>query len=91
MADLDPVDIRYEQNKSHVPHYDQPGLYAALSSMMYLLYGMFIGIFIAMYHYTSKRTAIEEAGETPIDVDPYAGFYADKTSEENIENIEKDN
>lgn len=67
---VDPAMIRFEQNKSHVPHYDKPGRYAALAAMMDLLYGMFFGLFIAMYHYTSKRTAAEAAGEIPADGEP---------------------
>ena len=55
LASLDPLDKRYEASKSRVPHYDQNGKYAAVSAMMYLLYGMFFGLFIAMFHYTSKR------------------------------------
>ena len=55
LASLDPLDKRYEETKSRVPHYDQNGKYAAVSAMMYLLYGMFFGLFIAMFHYTSKR------------------------------------
>lgn len=56
---VNPADIRFEQNKSRVPHYDKPGPYAGLSAMMDLLYGMFFGIFVAMYHYRSK-TPIEK-------------------------------
>jgi hypothetical protein len=55
LASIDPLEKRYEASKSRVPHYDQNGKYAAVSAMMYLLYGMFFGLFIAMFHYTSKR------------------------------------
>lgn len=60
MGALNPVEMRFTQNKNHVPHYDKPGRYAAVSALMDLLYGMFFGLFIAMYHYTSKRPAPEE-------------------------------
>jgi len=59
LASIDPLDKRYEQNKSHVPRYDRNGQYAAVSAAMYLLYGMFFGLFVAMFHYTSKKP-IEE-------------------------------
>ena len=56
---IDPLEKRYEENKSRVPRYDRNGQYAAVSAMMYLLYGMFFGLFVAMFHYTSKKP-IEE-------------------------------
>ena len=56
---IDPLDKRFEETKSRVPRYDRNGQYAAVSAMMYLLYGMFFGLFVAMFHYTSKKT-IEE-------------------------------
>lgn len=56
---IDPLDKRFEETKSRVPHYDRNGQYAAVSAMMYLLYGMFFGLFVAMFHYTSKKP-IEE-------------------------------
>ena len=59
LASIDPLDKRFEQTKSRVPRYDRNGQYAAVSAMMYLLYGMFFGLFIAMFHYTSKEP-IEE-------------------------------
>ena len=59
LANIDPLEKRYEENKSRVPHYDQNGKYAAVSAMMYLLYGMFFGLFVAMFNYTSKKP-IEE-------------------------------
>ena len=59
LASIDPLEKRYEENKSRVPHYDQNGKYAGVSAMMYLLYGMFFGLFVAMFHYTSKKP-IEE-------------------------------
>ena len=55
LASIDPLDKRFEQTKSRVPRYDRNGQYAAVSALMYLLYGMFFGLFIAMFHYTSKR------------------------------------
>ena len=59
LVSIDPLEKRYEENKSRVPHYDQNGKYAGVSAMMYLLYGMFFGLFVAMFHYTSKKP-IEE-------------------------------
>ncbi len=59
LANIDPLEKRYEESKSRVPHYDQNGKYAAVSAMMYLLYGMFFGLFVAMFNYTSKKP-IEE-------------------------------
>ena len=56
---IDPLDKRFEETKSRVPRYDRNGQYAAVSAMMYLLYGMFFGLFVAMFHYTSKKP-IEE-------------------------------
>ena len=55
LASIDPLDKRFEQTKSRVPRYDRNGQYATVSALMYLLYGMFFGLFIAMFHYTSKR------------------------------------
>jgi len=69
MSALNPAEVRFAQNKNHVPHYDKPGLYAAVSALMDLLYGMFFGLFIAMYHYTSKRPITEELADTEEDVD----------------------
>jgi len=60
---VNPADARFEKNKSRVPHYDKPGRYAGISAMMNLLYGMFFGIFVAMYHYRSKNP-IEERVES---------------------------
>lgn len=59
IASIDPLEKRYEENKARVPHYDQNGKYAGVSAMMYLLYGMFFGLFVAMFNYTSKKP-IEE-------------------------------
>ena len=56
---IDPLDKRFEETKARVPRYDRNGQYAAVSAMMYLLYGMFFGLFVAMFHYTSKKP-IEE-------------------------------
>ena len=55
LAGIDPLEKRYEENKSHVPRYDRNGQYAGVSAMMYLLYGMFFGLFVAMFNYTSKK------------------------------------
>ena len=55
LANLDPLEKRYEENKSRVPRYDRNGQYAGISAMMYLLYGMFFGLFVAMFNYTSKK------------------------------------
>lgn len=52
---IDPLDKRFEETKSRVPRYDRNGQYAAVSAMMYLLYGMFFGLFVAMFNYTSKK------------------------------------
>ena len=64
LPNIDPLEKRYEENKSHVPRYDKNGQYAAVSAMMYLLYGMFFGLFVAMFHYKSKNP-IEAAADTP--------------------------
>ena len=55
LASIDPLEKRYEENKSRVPRYDKNGQYAAVSAMMYMLYGMFFGLFVAMFNYTSKK------------------------------------
>ena len=55
LASIDPLEKRYEENKSRVPQYDQNGKYAGVSAMMFLLYGMFFGLFVAMFDYTSKK------------------------------------
>ena len=59
LVSIDPLEKRFEETKSRVPRYDRNGQYAAVSAMMYLLYGMFFGLFVAMFHYTSKKP-IEE-------------------------------
>ena len=59
LASIDPLEKRFEETKSRVPRYDRNGQYAGVSAMMYLLYGMFFGLFVAMFHYTSKKP-IEE-------------------------------
>jgi hypothetical protein len=59
LASIDPLEKRFEATKSRVPRYDRNGQYATVSALMYLLYGMFFGLFIAMFHYTSKKP-IEE-------------------------------
>lgn len=59
LAQFNLADKRFANNKSHVPYYDKPGRYAAICALMDLLYGMFFGIFIALYHYRSKN-AIED-------------------------------
>lgn len=68
LVDADPLDVRFEQNKNRVPHYDKNGQYAAISAAIYLLYGMFFGIFVAMFHYRSKN-AIDEVPESQEDED----------------------
>ena len=68
IAGLDPLEKRFEETKSHVPRYDRNGQYAAVSAMMYLLYGMFFGLFVAMFHYTSKNP-IEESVPSETDED----------------------
>jgi len=65
LASIDPLEKRYEENKSRVPHYDQNGKYAGVSAMMYLLYGMFFGLFVAMFNYTSKKPIEEFVPEEP--------------------------
>ncbi len=55
LSSLDPLEKRFEETKTRVPRYDRNGQYAAVSAMMYLLYGMFFGLFVAMFHYTSKK------------------------------------
>ena len=47
---IDPLDKRFEETKSRVPRYDRNGQYAAVSAMMYLLYGMFFGLFVVSHH-----------------------------------------
>lgn len=65
---VNPAALRYEQRKSHVPEYTHVGVYASASALMDLIYGMFFGIFVAMFHYKSKTTdklyepAISDAG-----------------------------
>lgn len=61
---VNPADRRFNMTKSHVPHYEKPGRYAAFAAMMDLLYGMFFSIFVAMYHYRSKNTKEEEPTTT---------------------------
>ena len=62
LVSLDPLDKRFEATKNRVPRYDKNGQYAGVSAMMYLLYGMFFGLFVAMFHYKSK-SPIEIAAE----------------------------
>ena len=78
LVSIDPLQKRFEQTKSRVPRYDRNGQYAGVSAMMYLLYGMFFGLFIAMFHYTSKRP-IE-----PVTEEEY------QPSDENIDENEED-
>ena len=66
---IDPLDKRFEETKSRVPRYDKNGQYAAVSAMMYLLYGMFFGLFVAMFHYKSKNP-IEAASNEYADDEP---------------------
>lgn len=63
MMSVNPTDTRFEQNKSHVPHYDKALTYTSVSALMDLLYGMFFGLFVAMFHYRSKNP-IEEKVES---------------------------
>ena len=71
LPSIDPLDKRFEETKSHVPRYDKNGQYAAVNAMMYLLYGMFFGLFVAMFNYTSKKPienfvpSASENAETP--------------------------
>lgn len=60
LADVNLAEIRFDSNKDHVPHYEKPGRFAAICAMMDILYGVFFGIFIALYHFRSKN-AIEDA------------------------------
>lgn len=60
LANVNPALERFEQNKSHVPHYEQPGRYAGVASAMDLLYGLFFGLFVALFNYKSKN-AVEQA------------------------------
>lgn len=68
LASIDPLEKRYEENKSRVPRYDRNGQYAGVSAMMYLLYGMFFGLFVAMFNYTSKKPIEEFVPEETKDV-----------------------
>lgn len=67
---VNPAAMRYEQRKSHVPEYTRVEVYASASALMDLIYGMFFGIFVAMFHYKSKNSdslyepAVPDAGET---------------------------
>ncbi len=67
MMPVNPADIRFEQNKSHVPHYDKALTYVSVSALMDLLYGMFFGLFVAMYHYRSKNPIEERAEELKVE------------------------
>lgn len=78
LVSIDPLQKRFEQTKSRVPRYDRNGQYAGVSAMMYLLYGMFFGLFIAMFHYTSKRPL------EPVTEEEY------QPSDENIDENEED-
>lgn len=89
LEQINPADLRFEKNKSHVPHYDKPGRYAAISAMMDLLYGMFFGLFIAMYHYTSKLTYAQSTGrksEDEIPLEDVPEEEASYTNEEETKN-----
>ncbi len=63
MMAVNPADARFEQNKTHVPHYDKALTYTSVSALMDLMYGMFFGLFVAMFHYRSKNP-IEEKVES---------------------------
>ncbi len=66
---VNPATLRYEERKSHVPEYTRVEVYASASALMDLIYGMFFGIFVAMFHYKSKNSdqlyepAAAETGE----------------------------
>lgn len=60
LSTINPVDIRYEQRKNEVPQYDKLSIFIFICTMMNLLYGLFFGIFVALFHYTSKKPANEE-------------------------------
>ncbi len=66
---VNPATLRYEERKSHVPEYTRVEVYASASALMDLIYGMFFGIFVAMFHYKSKNSdqlyepAVAETGE----------------------------
>lgn len=62
LVSIDPLEKRFEETKNRVPHYDRNGQYAGISAMMYVLYGMFFGLFVAMFNYKSKNP-IEVAAE----------------------------
>lgn len=55
IENVNPLDIRFLNTKNKVPRYDKNGQYALVSAFIYLLYGMFFGIFVAMFHYRSKN------------------------------------
>jgi len=63
MMAVNPAQQRFEQNKSHVPHYDKALTYTGVSALMDLMYGMFFGLFVAMFHYRSKNPIEEKAEE----------------------------
>lgn len=79
LESVNPLDFRFEKNKHSVPHYEKNRNYAAISALIYLLYGMFFGIFVAMFHYRSKN-AIDE---TPINED---ALEFDETEDQPTEN-----
>ena len=78
LVSIDPLQKRFEQTKSRVPRYDRNGQYAIVSALMYLLYGMFFGLFIAMFHYTSKRPLEPVTDE---DIDDEITTMEDTTSD----------
>ncbi len=52
---IDPLENRFYSTKARVPRYDKMGKYATVSAIIYLIYGMFFGLFVAMFHYRSKN------------------------------------
>lgn len=79
LCSVNPVDIRYEQRKNEVPQYEKLSIFIFICTMMNLLYGLFFGLFVALFHYTSKKTANEENVE------------AVETEKENIETTSDNN
>jgi hypothetical protein len=69
LVTLDPLEKRFEETKSRVPRYDRNGQYAAISAVIYLLYGMFFGLFVAMFHYRSKNAIEPVTEEEDVDDD----------------------
>lgn len=60
---VNPADLRFERRKSEVPQYDKLSIYVFICTMMNFLYGLFFGLFVALFHYTSKHAAEENTTE----------------------------